>query len=305
MRTVAIAAALGLAFVGNALAAGPQLSPVQGGSGVTSRDGTTRYLVVDAGGARSLVEAVQTHGGRVTSSYVLNGSWGVPLITLGGETGGLSRDGQLLVLANREPPGPRTAFVLMYTHPLAPEQIVSLTGNFAFDALSPDAGTLYLIQHGVGDPTQYRVRAYDLRRNRLLPYVIADKRQAGWTMTGYPVARATSSDGRWIYTLYRNDGGYPFVHALDSVHRSAVCIGLPWPARQSQNDLAGAVLRLRGTKLAISAKSARFVLDTQTFAITREQRRGSGIVVPGTAAAAFVFLALTGVALRRRLRTDR
>jgi len=32
------------------------------------------------------------------------------------------------------------------------------------------------------------------------------------------MTRTTSVDGRWVFTLYQNPGGYPFVHALDTVH---------------------------------------------------------------------------------------
>ena len=48
-------------------------------------------------------------------------------------------------------------------------------------------------------------------------------------MDGYPLTRVTSADGRWVYTLYQNGGvgGYPFVHALDTVRGVAHCIGVP------------------------------------------------------------------------------
>jgi hypothetical protein len=48
-------------------------------------------------------------------------------------------------------------------------------------------------------------------------------------MQGRATARATTADGRWVYTLYQNPGGYPFVHALDTVKGIAHCVGLPWP----------------------------------------------------------------------------
>jgi hypothetical protein len=142
-------------------------------------------------------------------------------VTLGGAAGGLSHDGATLVVANVEPSNARSTFVVLSTQPLTPQLLVDLRGSFAFDALSPDGRTLYLIEHTTPDLSHYRVRAYDLALHRLLPNAIADKRQAGWNMSGYPVARATSADARWVYTLYRNDGGYPFVHALDSVRRTA------------------------------------------------------------------------------------
>ena len=46
-------------------------------------------------------------------------------------------------------------------------------------------------------------------------------------MGGEPVARASSTDGRWAYTLYARRGDEPFVHALDTVKREAFCIDLP------------------------------------------------------------------------------
>jgi hypothetical protein len=305
--TVAI---LALAVSANASASGPQVGVTQGGEGVSSRNGTTRYVVVPDGGLYSIAEAVQIHGGRILSSYTLEGTWGIPAVTLRGQAGGLSYDGQLLVLADASTPTAtlhsQTTFLLMSTTPVSLQQFVRLKGDFAFDALSPDNRTLYLIQHvSAADLTSYRVRAYDLAQHRLLAGAIAEKKQAGWNMSGYPVTRATSPDGRWVYTLYRRDGGYPFIHALDSTNRAAVCIGLPWPERESQNALSSAALRLDGRKLTVSvANNARFVLDTRTFKVTRPERRGAEEVVPGAAAAAVLFLVCVGFALRRRLRTD-
>ena len=44
-------------------------------------------------------------------------------------------------------------------------------------------------------------------------------------MTGVPVTRLPSPDGRWDYTLYQS-AEHPFVHALDTQRRTAVCIDL-------------------------------------------------------------------------------
>ncbi len=46
-------------------------------------------------------------------------------------------------------------------------------------------------------------------------------------MGGVPVARASSPDGRWAYTLYARRGDHPFVHALDTAKREAFCVDLP------------------------------------------------------------------------------
>src|SRR5207237_2690765 len=89
----------------------------------------------------------------------------------------------------------------------------------------------YLIQHSSADDLQrYTVRAYDLTAHQLVPGRIADKTQKSWVMQGFAVNRATTDDGRWVYTLYMNPGGYPFIHALNTVRGVAHCIGLPWTA---------------------------------------------------------------------------
>jgi hypothetical protein len=100
------------------------------------------------------------------------------------------------------------------------------------------------------DVSRYVVRAYDLGRGRLLPGRIADRTQRGWVMQGMPVSRATSEGGRWVYTLYTNPGGYPFVHALDTVRSQAHCIGVPWKGKQD------AVWKLR-LRLADSGRTLR------------------------------------------------
>lgn len=69
-------------------------------------------------------------------------------------------------------------------------------------------------------------------------------------MRGFATARTVSPDGRWVYTLYANPGGYPFVHALDTVRGVAHCVGLPWTA-VDQTAIFDAGLVLRGDKLAV------------------------------------------------------
>ena len=45
-------------------------------------------------------------------------------------------------------------------------------------------------------------------------------------MAGYPLARASSPDGEWVYTLYQGPE-HAFVHALAAVDGYALCIDLP------------------------------------------------------------------------------
>ena len=54
-------------------------------------------------------------------------------------------------------------------------------------------------------------------------------------MGGMPLSRAVSPDGRFVYTLYGAEE--PFIHALDTVGRTAKCIDLPQFAGQDISSL--------------------------------------------------------------------
>jgi hypothetical protein len=175
----------------------------------------------------------------------------------------VSADGRTIVLTTY-PWDPRARFVVLSAQYLDHERVVTLKGVWSFDAISPHAGTLYLIE-SIG--SRYLVRAYDLRRGRLLKGAIADRREEG-PMTGSPITRATTRDGRWAYTLYLRGNGTGFVHALDTVGRVAVCIDLPWRAMDSwawgarlwvSRDGTTVHLRQGGT----NGRSA--VIDTHTW----------------------------------------
>jgi hypothetical protein len=304
-RLVAALALSALAIAAAAHAAGPSPGLVQGSAGVSGPGQPLRFVTLTGPGL-TMLESIERATGRVVKWRALGGEWGVPAVALDGTAGGLTRDGRTLVLADWVPPENSALrgssdFRLVDSETLRTRGRVSLKGDFAFDALSPDGSTLYLVEHVSNDDImRYRVRAYDLRADRLLPRVIADRRQRGWVMRGYPLRREASPDGRWVYTLYGQEGGYPFVHALDAVNRSAVCIGLPWQG--DQGLLGRAHLRLDGGKLLIAAGGRRFAIDTRTFALSVPERE-SGFPVglaAGLAAVAAGLAALGGVAYRKR-----
>src|SRR5438477_607883 len=148
-----------------------------------------------------------------------------------------------------------SSFMVFAPKTLHVRQKLKLKGDSALDALSPQGRMLYLIQHvSKTNLNRYLVRAYDLRRRTLRPEATADRTQRDWVMQGTPAARATSADGRFVYTLYQNPGGYPFVHALDTVAGTAHCIGVPLrPA-----DIDQAVLN----KLRLSANGRTLAIDS-------------------------------------------
>lgn len=213
--------------------------------------------------------------GETLRTLKLQGSWGIRLATLGGTLTGLNPNGRVLVLSgNVRPNGnlrSRSRFAVINTRTLTLTKTVSLRGDFSVDALSPNGDLLYLIDHvSQTNATKYQVRAYDLHDGRLLPGVIADKRQAGWIMAGYPISRAATGNGGWVYTLYRQDNNYPFIHALDTIHHTVVCIGLPANWTTDAAWISTARLKLGTATLAVNTKDGktRFLLNTRTFRLT-------------------------------------
>ena len=266
--TLRLTLVLALVLAASANAAGPSPGLLQGPSGITTSTQKYRFVALHRTRTTQLA-AIDKTTGKVVRSRLLRGQWGIPYVTFDGAVDGLSRDGSMLVIADSVQPRngplrPSSSFRVYGTSLLDPRGAFTLRGDFSFDALSPDGQTLYLIQHlgNDNDVFRYVVRAYDLQARRLLPQAIADKRQQGWIMSGLPMKRLASAEGRWVYTLYRRDGGYPFVHALDAVNRSAVCIGIPWQG--SQDPLESATLVLAGGKLLISAGGRHFAIDTDS-----------------------------------------
>jgi hypothetical protein len=231
-----------------ALAAYPAPYAAQGGDGVTSPEGALHYVAYGVGKDTQL--SVIRWSDLVTlESKKLDGAFGVPMVTMK-VPGGMFRDGSRLVLQSVGS-NARTDFRIVDTGDLSVLDSISLQGTFAFDALSPDGKKLYLIQHSSAEDLQhYVVRMYDLSENALVPGRIADRAQKSWVMSGWPAARATTSDGRWVYTLYSNPGGFPFVHALDTMRGVAHCVGFRAPS-SPQNDVLSFGLTAKGAKVLV------------------------------------------------------
>jgi len=283
-RLVCVTALALLAGAPSASADGPQANPglMYGWTGVTALGRPFRYVTLPAR-SQTVLASVRRATGRVWNFRSLDGTWGIPLVANDGTAGGLSRDGRLLVVADWTPQNgalrTTSRFLLVNTKTLRTWRTIALRGDFAFDALSPDGGTLFLIERvSRKDLTSYQVRAYDVHVQRLLPRVIADRRQADWVMHGYPVTRAASADGRWAYTLYQQPSGFPFVHALDTVARTAVCIGIPWRGLQDILPSTRLVLDEHAGKLTLTTRTGRplFDMNTKTFWVTRRTHHRSG-----------------------------
>jgi protein MpaA len=225
----------------------------------------------------------------------------VPAVALDGTGGGLSADGKTLVLSSFafDSPvyPPKTTRLAILDTDLRPQRhlkagqqrppsvfrSIELRGHFAFDAISPDGSTIYLIHHfpsltGPAYITHYEVRAYNVKSRRLLPEPIVDPDEPEERMAGLPLARAMSPDGRWAYTLYDGNGKEPFIHALDTVAGQAVCVDLPQladlPRRlhyllQLQISEDGRQLLVRRQRPGPKPTQTLLSVDTRSFAVHR------------------------------------
>lgn len=262
---VTLLVAVGVAAVARADSGTPS-HVLLGGKGVLSPDGTTRYVALTTG-RQTIVSFIRVADGRVLRWRQIPGYFGIPVVALDGTTDSVSADGSSLVLAT--PSGGReTRFAVVDTRTLRVKR-AELRGSWGFDAVSPDASTLYLIQYArPGASEAYRVRAYDLEARRLLSRPVVDTKVGLALMQGRPVTRASTGDGRWAYTLYARTTSVPFVHALDTVARKAYCIQLSLQLSQARQ--LGLRLRLleNGKRLAVRA-GARVVadVDTKTFVV--------------------------------------
>jgi hypothetical protein len=251
-------------------AAGPPLPSADSGrAGAVAPGGTERLLSRRAGGD-TVVIAVSRSDGRVLRSRRIHGRWSVPAVTLDNGTTGLSADGGTLVLARptRNYPPASTRLAVLETRHLLVRRHIALPGFFTVDAISPDGRWLYLIQYAGDNVLDYRVRALDTRTGRLAARDVVDPRSPDEQMGGLPMTRVMSREGRWAYTLY-GGGEETFIHALDTVGRSAACIDLDMLAPESD---------LSGVRLGVSADGRRIhvldggglvaTVDARTFAVS-------------------------------------
>ena len=188
------------------------------------------------GAARTVVTATDPRTGRELRSTQVQGHWTIPVAAGTTPEGAVSGDGRWLVLQGAPDRGV-SEFALLSTRLDAPPRRFRLKGRFDFDALDPHASAIFLSQ--IERSGRYRVRAFDVRRQKLRPQVIVEKTSIGTIMQGVPVARAVDPSGSPVHTLYRGGPVGAFVHSLDTASGTALCILIPRSRR------AGPQWRLR------------------------------------------------------------
>jgi hypothetical protein len=281
LTTVAAIVAMGLAAPTAPAAGGP---PIGYGAwqGVVSPGGDTRYVTMSFG-RNTILARIGVDGGTLRTYRSLRGFAAIPAVAYDGTAGGLSADGSRLVLMRpkaRFPSSP-TRFLVLDPRRMRLLEPVRLRGAFAFDAVSPDGRWLYLVEY-LSPPRidRYRVRAYDLQVGKLAAEPVLDPAAASAAMRGIPITRTMSPDGRWAYTLYNGGGKEPFVHALDTERRRAVCIDLPSLEGYRGLFALGMTVNPAGTTLNVvrdgrgrGRATPVAVIDTKTFEVSDPLRK--------------------------------
>lgn len=269
-RTLALAMVLGASWAAVAAADGGGPSPgLDYGNGVVAAGGKIRYVAL-TNQRTTLFESVVIGTGKIRSAGYFKGAYGIPLVTYGGDTGGLTRDGHRLVLATWPGVSTGTRFLAVDPRRFRILDRLTLRGAFAFDAQSPDGSTMYLLQY-LGTPgaagQRYAVRAFNWKTKTLYPGAIVDRREPDEKMTGLAMTRTGTASG-WAYTLYSRQNKPPFVHALDTVHRRAFCVDLPW--KDSLDWIGEVRMRVRGGMLELRRDGHTIAgVDRKTLAVRR------------------------------------
>jgi hypothetical protein len=270
-RTLVLATILGAVCAGVAAADGGGPSPgVSFGSpGVVDRTGTVRYVALPSNEGTTIA-ALGARAGRVLRWNYLHGVFGIPAVAWDGSMGGLARNGRrLVVTTGASYASSVTRFVVLNPKTLRVRARLVLHGAFAFDALSPAGSLMYVLQY-LGDPNsgRYAVRVVNLNTRKLYPGALVDRREPDEKMTGIALTRTENRDGAWAYTLYSRTNKSPFVHALDTVHRRAFCVDLPW--RNSADWIGLVKMRVRGDELLLKRRGKTIArVNTKTFEVSR------------------------------------
>src|SRR2546428_2609705 len=244
---------------------------------------STLYTIVD-GPTGSTLKALDVKSGAVLHEKHLDAKYQLPTRGYAGKPGGLSENGQWLVLRNRE--SGRSSFLVLGTDFAGAPQRAELEGDFEFDAVTNDGRRLYLGEYTAADHLLFQVRQFHVDGGFLDPHVVVDKTSGALAMSGVRLTSVASPGGQYVYSLYVNGRRGPFIHALDTANGFATCVFLPratstrdqeqrWaevmsPDGQTLYAVNGSLGLI--TKLDISGSFAK-ILRTSTFETIRAASR--------------------------------
>ena len=214
-------------------------------AGMLSADGT-RFWAATPDSGKTRLDAFDPTAGATLRLVTVDGAWDVA---------GVSATGRWVVLERQVPAAEReqwtktgrwrTDLLVVDGDAGRVAHTIDLDGNFGVETISADGTALFLVEHlPAGQPGRYQVRLYDLPADALQEGTLRDKRYFEEVMTGLARDGVPTPDGRWLLTLYVNtQRNSAFVHALDLVNKSAVCLDL-LSGTGDPADLAGYALTL-------------------------------------------------------------
>lgn len=235
------------------------------GTGVVH--GTTQYVLMHVPvPVGSVLSATSTTSGAELRQYGLSGYWYFPNTPVG--VRGISTDGKTILLINLRSKKHAADTTFIAVDPLGMKQIRTFKpyaeirprpDYLLTDALSPDASRLYAVAYtdsntGLAEPCGAEY-GYDVRAQRLLS-IKTDVHPMG--MDGTAMSRATSADGRWDYTLYREASGASFIQVLDTAGAAVHCVPIP---ASNGTDLGGISLESDNRTLVVSSGGGSPKLD--------------------------------------------
>lgn len=185
-----------------------------------------------------ILEDLDPRSGAVLHKLTLARLYDVPSVAMNGMRGGLSQDGNWLVLQTPGQPHLLVVDTSFTRQPVA----VDLDGSFVFDGISNNGERLYLLQYTSAN--DYKVRLYNVGAGYLDPYVVVDKFDPNEPMTGQRLATVASTDGQWQYTVYARANKGAFIHALMMEGQISLCLELPGAGWTSDPSVFGWSLAL-------------------------------------------------------------
>lgn len=240
-------------------------------AGITSADGVS-HVTASPRKLGTVVSRLRAANATLASSMLVDGRW---------RLAGVSPDGRFAALSRQSTGRSRTEVTVANLFAGVVAHRLDLRGDFEVETVSGDGKRLFLIQHlrSSGAP-RYSVRLFDLSRHRLASKPLRGAGESS-IMAGLAWSGIGSPDGRWLLTLYLNTGrNVAFVHALDLVRSSPLCIFLPSGGGFDALKRYGLTLspdgkRLYATNAAIGAVAeidlaTRKVVRTTRFPATRD-----------------------------------
>ena len=272
---------------GIAVAGGFSFDLVPARDGIALAGSPYRWQAIATAGERpaTLVERIDRRGGRIARWWQLDGRWQLTAPAYDGQGAGLAGDESVLVLtrAGRWPDGMRrrTELAVLEPGPRRPGgagavRRVSLRGDFGVYAISPDGSTLFLTHWLAGPPgdPRFRLRAYDLSRQRLLPAAAIGG--DGAVLGGTPMTRLQDVSGHHVYTLYMKGAAAVrrnFLLALDTFGRTLRRIEPPGLRGEKNPGLLTLHLDAAGQRLVVRAHSVYHWVERERTVARIDLRR--------------------------------